>query len=346
MEGAVRQVEARHTLRDLTFHGGRLEEAARLFPAAPRPWLDLSTGINPHAWQPAAPLEIDQRRLPAEDAAAELCAAAGAAFGFAGALAAVPGSEPGLRLLATLDLPRPWQVVTPCYRTHRDALPGAEPILAGMVEEAAGRGGTMLLANPNNPDGRLFAPAELLRIARRLGAQNGMLVVDEAFADAVAGASVLPLIQASDRVVVLRSFGKFYGLAGVRLGFVGGMPEVVAGIAGWLGSWPVSATALGYGAAAYRDAGWAGAMRVQLAAEGAALDALLAAHGVIATGSCPLFRTVEDDRAPALFVHLAAAGILTRPFDDDPRRLRLGLPGADAARLAAALACFPEHAGG
>jgi cobalamin biosynthetic protein CobC len=333
-------------LRDLTFHGGRLEQAARLFPAAPRPWLDLSTGINPHAWQPAVPLEIDQRRLPADDAMVALCEAAGAAFGFAGALAAVPGSEPGLRLLATLDLPRPWQVVTPCYRTHRDALPGAVAIPAGMVEDAAARGGTMLLANPNNPDGRLFAPGDLLRVARRLGTRGGILVVDEAFADAVAGASVLPSLTADDRVVVLRSFGKFYGLAGVRLGFVGGMPEVVAGIAGRLGSWPVSATALAYGVAAYRDSGWSGAMRARLAADAVALDASLAAHGLVASGSCPLFRMIEDDRAPALFAHLAEAGILTRPFEDDRRRLRFGLPGTDAARLAAALACFPERAGG
>jgi cobalamin biosynthetic protein CobC len=322
-----------------------VDVAARLFPAAPRPWLDLSTGINPHAWTPPVPLAIDQRRLPSADALAALCTAAGAAFGFTGALAAVPGSELALRLLATLDLPRPWHVVTPCYRTHHAALPGAVSIDAGRVEEAAAQGGAVLLANPNNPDGRMFAPAALLRIARRLGERGGMLVIDEAFADAAADASVLPLLAADDRVVVLRSFGKFYGLAGVRLGFVGGMPEMVARIAGGLGSWPVSATALAYGTAAYRDTAWSAAMRARLAAEAAALDALLAGHGLVATGACPLFRMLDDARAPALFAHLARAGILTRPFEDDPRRLRLGLPGEDPARLAAALACFGERAG-
>ncbi len=336
MEGAVRQVEARYTLRDLTFHGGRLEEAARLFPAAPRPWLDLSTGINPHPWQPLVPLAIDQCRLPSEDGLAALLAAAGAAFGFGGALAATPGSEVALRLLATAGLPPPWYVVTPCYRTHRDALPGAAMIAPEEIEAVTQ--GTLLLANPNNPDGRMLAPARLLEVARRLAACGGVLVIDEAFADPMPDASVMPLLTDDDRVVVLRSFGKFYGLAGVRLGFVAGLGAVVERVAAWLGSWPVSATALAYGVAAYRDIEAAAAMRGRLAEEAVAMDALLARHGLVARGACPLFRLVEDDRAPAVFARLARAGILTRPFEEDARRLRLGLPAGGFARLAAALA--------
>ncbi|WP_028967814.1 aminotransferase class I/II-fold pyridoxal phosphate-dependent enzyme [Sphingomonas phyllosphaerae] len=324
--------------RDLTFHGGRIEAAARLYPDAPRPWLDLSTGINPYAWTPPAGVAIDQHRLPSGEALAELLAAAGAAFGFAGALAAVPGSELALRLLATLDLPRPWHVVTPCYRTHRDALPGAEAIAAARIEAVAAGGGTVLLANPNNPDGRLIAPDVLLSVARTLGERGGMLIVDEAFADALAGASVLPLLRADDPVVVLRSFGKFYGLAGVRLGFVGGERSVVARIAALLGDWPVSATALAYGAAAYRDVAWAERMRLRLVAEAVDLDALLAERGLMARGACPLFRLVEIEDAGAVFARLAAAGVLTRPFEERPDLLRLGLPGAGFGRLEAALA--------
>ncbi|VXC47941.1 aminotransferase class I/II-fold pyridoxal phosphate-dependent enzyme [Sphingomonas sp. 8AM] len=324
--------------RDLTYHGGRIEAAARLYPDAPRPWLDLSTGINPYPWTPPAGLVVDQQRLPSGEALAGLLAAAGAAFGFAGALAAVPGSELALRLMATLDLPRPWHVVTPCYRTHRDALPGARAIAAEQIDEVAARGGTVLLANPNNPDGRLIAPDVLLAIARTLGERGGVLIVDEAFADAVAGASVLPLLRADDPVVVLRSFGKFYGLAGVRLGFVGGARSVVARIAALLGDWPVSATALAYGAAAYRDVAWAERMRLRLGAEAVNLDALLARRGLLARGACPLFRLVEHDRAGAMFERLAAAGILTRPFEERADWLRFGLPGGEVERLEAALA--------
>ena len=324
--------------RDLTFHGGRIEAAARQYPDAPCPWLDLSTGINPHAWTPPAGLVVDQHRLPSGEALAWLLAAAGAAFGFAGALAAVPGSELALRLLATLDLPRPWHVVTPCYRTHRDALPGAEAIAAERIGEVAAAGGTLLLANPNNPDGRLIAPEVLLAAARTLGARGGMLIVDEAFADALAGASVLPLLRADDPVVVLRSFGKFYGLAWVRLGFVGGAQPEVTRIAALLGDWPVSATALAYGTAAYRDVAWAARMRGRLVAEAVALDGLLADCGLAARGACPLFRLAERDDARTVFERLASAGILTRPFDERPGWLRFGLPGAGFDRLHAALA--------
>ncbi len=324
--------------RDLTFHGGRIEAAARLYPDAPRPWLDLSTGINPHAWTPPAGLVVDQHRLPSGEALARLLAAAGAAFGFAGALAAVPGSELALRLLATLDLPRPWHVVTPCYRTHRDALPGAEAIAAERIGEVAAGGGTVLLANPNNPDGRLIAPDAMLSVARALGERGGMLIVDEAFADVLAGASVLPLLRADDPVVVLRSFGKFYGLAGVRLGFVGGAQRVVARIAALLGDWPVSATALAYGTAAYRDVAWAEGMRARLVAEARDLDAALWRQGLVAQGACPLFRLVAHADAAAVFARLASAGILTRPFEERSDRLRFGLPGAGFARLQAALA--------
>jgi cobalamin biosynthetic protein CobC len=324
--------------RDLTFHGGRIEIAARLYPDAPRPWLDLSTGINPYAWTPSAGLAVDQQRLPSGEALAALLAAAGAAFGFGGALAAVPGSELALRLLATLDLPRPWHVVTPCYRTHRDALPGAEAIAADRIGEVAARGGTILLANPNNPDGRLIAPEALLAVARTLSERGGMLIVDEAFADALAGASVLPLLGADDPVVVLRSFGKFYGLAGVRLGFVGGARSIVSRIAALLGDWPVSSTALAYGTAAYRDVAWAERMRLRLMAEAVNLDALLASQGLVARGACPLFRLVERDDVGAVFERLASAGILTRPFDERPDWLRFGLPGAGFDRLEAAFA--------
>lgn len=329
-------------LRDLTFHGGRIADAEHHFPDAPRPWLDLSTGINPHPWRPPAPVDEDLHRLPSPDALRALEDAAAAAFGTVAAVAATPGSEIALRLLAYMNLPRPWHVVTPCYRTHRDALPGATCIAAHGIEEAAGQGGTLLLANPNNPDGRLLLPDRLLALARRAAARGGVLVVDEAFADALDGASILPLLRDGDPVLVLRSFGKFYGLAGVRLGFACGAPALVAPIAAVLGSWPVSATALALGTAACRDAGWAAATRARLAAERDALDALLRAHGLAPRGACPLFRLVETERAAALFAHLAGAGILTRPFEDHPHWLRLGLPGSGFARLAAALSSFRD----
>ncbi|UYY59216.1 aminotransferase class I/II-fold pyridoxal phosphate-dependent enzyme [Sphingomonas sp. S2-65] len=323
----------------LTFHGGRLDEAARRYPHAPLPWIDLSTGINPLPWHGQAP-PVDLHALPSPAALDALARAAAGAFGAPEiALTALPGSEIGLRLLACLDLPRPFHLVAPGYRSHQSALPGATVVRIDTIADLARHGGTLLLANPNNPDGRLLAPEHLRSLARTLAAQGGLLIVDEAFADAVDGASILPLLTPQDRVLVLRSFGKFYGLAGVRLGFACGAADLVARIAELLGSWPVSATALALGTAAYRDGAWQARTRATLIATAARLDRLLAAHGLAPHGDCPLFRLIESEGAASRFERLAHAGILTRPFDYAPDWLRIGLPADDAAfaRLDAAL---------
>lgn len=324
----------------LAYHGGRVDAAARCFPDAPAPWLDLSTGINPWAWPTAQVAAPDCRALPTEAAIAGLCAHAARSFG-AGDLpiAALPGSEIGLRMLAQLGLPEPWRVVAPTYRTHHAALPGATPIAVEAVEDEVRRGGTILLGNPNNPDGRVIAGERLAAVARTLAAHGGVLVVDEAFAEANTGASVLPHLTGHDRVLVFRSFGKFFGLAGVRLGFACGASALVEGLAGMAGSWPVSAHALAWGSAAYADDRWAEDMRARLRGAADALDRTLLHHGLEARGDCPLFRLVDHPDAPGIFARLARAGILVRPFDHHSRWLRFGLPeDAEAlARLDAAL---------
>lgn len=310
-------------------HGGRLDEAARRFPDAPRPWLDLSTGINPVPWRATTPIAIDHAALPTLEDAAALCHAATETFGAASLpIAALPGSEIGLRLLATIDPPRPWRVVRPGYRTHDVALLGATAIDAAGIADV--RDGTLLLANPNNPDGRAIALHDLLALARRIAGGGGLLVVDEAFADAMPETSLLPLLTGDEPVLAFRSFGKFFGLAGVRLGFACGHARTVAAIAGRVGSWPVSAAAIALGTPAYRDAAWIAATRAELGDRAAALDALLGRHGLKARGGCPLFRLVTSPVAPALFLRLARAGILVRPFDYAPEWLRFGVP-ADAA---------------
>lgn len=320
------------SIEALLFHGGRLDDAARCFPQARLPWIDLSTGISPFAWPVEGMPAPDLRALPSADALARLCGAAMRYFGAkALPVAALPGSEIGLRLLARIGLPQPWRVVGPGYRTHADALPDATPITASALADEAAGGGTILLANPNNPDGRLWSPETLLSVAATLAQRGGVLVIDEAFADAVPGASILPLLDAGNRVLVFRSFGKFFGLAGVRLGFACGNAGLVGAIAERLGSWPVSATAIACGTAAYADDGWIAAARMRLVAACERLDELLAGHGLTARGACPLFRLIETDSAASLFARLADAGILTRPFDYAPRWLRLGLPPAEDA---------------
>jgi cobalamin biosynthetic protein CobC len=318
-------------------HGGRLSAARLRFADAPAPWIDLSTGINPHRWPGVVAIALDWGALPDEHRLIELEAAAAIHFGVDPRLVcALPGSEIGLRLLASMGLGDGVHVA-PAYRSHGALFAQSVPFAA--LEPAVADGRSVVLANPNNPDGRVIGAAALADLAERISDRGGWLVVDEAFADGDPAISVAPRVREGLSLVVLRSFGKFFGLAGVRLGFAIGPRAVVEALRDRLGSWPVSTAAQEIGIAAYGDREWIAATRRRLVADAAALDALLTRHGLEARGGCPLFRLVETDDATALFERLARRGILTRPFAYAPRWLRIGLPQDDAAmdRLDAAL---------
>jgi cobalamin biosynthetic protein CobC len=315
---------------DWTWHGGALEAAKRHFGTGDRPWLDLSTGINPHRWPGSDTIAIDWHRLPEREALADLEAAAAAHFGTAPYhVCAVPGSEIGLRLVGQI-IGGSAHYIAPSYRTHGEIFAEMTPVDR---DEARGVEGTLIFANPNNPDGHSVDVCQF-------EGRPGWLLVDEAFADATPGTSAAPRVNDDTRLILFRSFGKFFGLAGVRLGFVVGPPAILGPLRALLGAWPVSAAAIAIGTAAYRDRCWSEAMRARLDSEAAALDAVLLHHGLAVTGDCPLFRLIETNDARGLFERLARSAILTRPFADQPRWLRLGLPGSDEAlaRLEGALA--------
>lgn len=321
-----------------TWHGGGLEAARRHFGTSKSggDWIDLSTGINPHPWPGAADMAFDWQRLPDPDALAGLEAVAAGFFGVdARHVCAVPGSEIGLRLTGTL-IGGPARHIAPGYRTHGEMVAGSAAIDR---EAARGRDGILILANPNNPDGRMTGAEAMHALLRERG-RDGWLLVDEAFADADPATSIATWVDDDQRLIVFRSFGKFFGLAGVRLGFVVAPQAIVAALRERLGAWPLSAAAIAIGTAAYADNDWIAAMRGRLLAEAAALDRLLVRQGHRPTGDCPLFRLVQADDAPALFERLARRAILTRPFADQPRWLRVGLPadGDALARLETALA--------
>ena len=321
---------------DWTWHGGALAAAQQRFGGGDAPWIDLSTGINPHPWPGAETIAIDWRRLPEREAIAALEASAAAAFGLdARHVCAVPGSEIGLRLIGRLIGGRACHVA-PGYRTHGAMIAGSVAADWPAIRKQAG---TLILANPGNPDGRIVESATIGALLDRR-APADWLVIDEAYADCDPAISAAPRIRDDARLIVFRSFGKFFGLAGVRLGFVLGPRALLAELRALVGAWPVSAAAVAIGTTAYRDADWIARTRIRLAKKAAALDTLLIEAGFQPRGDCPLFRLVETPDAAALFERLARAAILTRPFDSRPDWLRIGLPrdAAARARLAAALA--------
>jgi len=140
--------------------------------------------------------------------------------------------------------------------------------------------------------------------------------------------------------VVLRSFGKFHGLAGLRLGFaVTAEAGLAEGLRRGFGPWAVSGPALAIGAAALADDAWAEANRARLAADQARLVGVLTASGLDLVGGTPLFTLVRHPDAARIWERLGQAGILVRAFDFQPDWLRIGLPADEAGfeRLARAL---------
>lgn len=312
----------------LTFHGGRLGAAQARFGGARADWLDLSTGINPWPWPVPGHIVPTWQGLPDPHDLARLERTAAGFFGAdPKATLAVPGSETGLRLLGgVLGLPG----------VHRHLAYGT---YAAAFARGA-RGPTVLVVgNPNNPDGAATPRAVLLKALERQERDGGWLIVDEAFADCTPEWSIADRVAQDRRLIVTRSFGKFFGLAGLRLGFVLAPTAVLAGLRRALGEWPICSAALAFGTAAYADTDWIARTRADLPRAAERLDRILSRHGLSPQGSSPLFRLVETDRAPALFAALARRHILTRPFADHPALLRFGLPGDAAAlgRLDAAL---------
>jgi cobalamin biosynthetic protein CobC len=147
---------------------------------------------------------------------------------------------------------------------------------------------------------------------------------------------------ARPNVVVLRSFGKFFGLAGVRLGFALAPVEMAMQLRAALGPWAVSGPALAIGTAALADAAWIEEERLSLADEAQLFHALLVRTGLDFVGGTALFLLVRTPAAAELFDHLGRAGIFVRRFAEEPEWLRFGLPGGATAwqRLTEALAGF------
>ncbi|PXA97129.1 aminotransferase [Nostoc sp. 3335mG] len=327
-------------LAEFCAHGGRVAAAMRAFGGAD--WIDLSTGIAPWPYPVAAigsspppslireggasALGLTRLPEPAEIAALERAAAA--AFGVAdpACVVAVPGTDLALRLLAVIVAAQRPAVVRPGYAGHAAAWPDARG-LAPLGDP--GDADLLVLASPANPDG-FVTPSDHLRAL----AQRMTVIVDEAYADPAAGLCG----EASDRLIVLRSFGKFYGLPGLRLGFVLAGQRVAGALRHLLGDWPVSGAAVRIGVAAYADRAFAAEQAGRIETVGTLLDRSLDGWKLI--GHAPLFRLIETDDAHALFRHLCNHAILTRPFADRRDRLRIGLPpdGAALTRLTTALA--------
>lgn len=317
-------------------HGGRLRAAAQRYGIPESEWLDLSTGINPNGWPvPAVPAGIWQA-LPQDDD--ELTAVACAYYGTT-RLLAVSGSQAAVQALPSLRSPAKVALVVPSYEEHAHAWRrcGHEVVGVPAEEMLNVDADVKVVVNPNNPTGKLFSRDELLGLHARLAARGGWLVVDEAFMDAMSEHSLASLGPLPG-LIVLRSVGKFFGLAGARVGFVLAGEEVLQPLAELLGPWPIAAPSRHVAMLALRDTAWQRAARESLPQAAQRLAGLLRSHGLAPSGGCSLFQWVRREDAANVHEQLARQGILTRLFEQ-PASVRFGLPRdeADWKRLVSVL---------
>jgi cobalamin biosynthetic protein CobC len=326
-------------------HGGRLRAAARQYAHFGNwqlaDWLDLSTGINPCAYPLPAIDPACWQRLPDDD---DGLAEAAAAYYGNERLLALPGSQLAIQLLPALFAPLAVACLTPIYEEHPQAWQRAGHKLrrlenASLARALAVATPVVVLCNPNNPTGKSLSADAVRHAAGQLQRRGGWLIVDEAFADAEPENSVTALAGSpqAPNLIVLRSLGKFFGLAGARVGFVFAAADKLERLREAIGPWPLSGPARAVASVALADRGWQTQARGQLAGAAARLQALLQAFGEVS--GCALFATLATAQAASLYEHLARQAILTRHLPAHGL-LRCGLPGSEAEwqRLASALA--------
>ncbi|WP_373050743.1 threonine-phosphate decarboxylase [Thalassovita aquimarina] len=305
-------------------HGGGIDAAAARYGGTRADWIDLSTGINPAPY-PVSGIPVDAWTALPDSAAAQALTDAARSFWQVpdgAAILAAPGASsliariPALRPAATVDIP------APTYNEHAAAFAAAGWQVSDDAPAAR------VIVHPNNPTGHWYA-----------GEPDGfdLHVIDESFCDVAPDRS---LIAHATRpgTLVLKSFGKFWGLAGLRLGFAIGDPELIDRLAQMLGPWPVSGPALAIGTRALTDDAWAIATRTRLNEDAARMDALMTRAGARLSGGTPLFRLYDVDNAAKWQDRLAKAQIWTRTFPYSDTLIRLGLPAPDQwHRMEAAL---------
>ncbi|GGO81439.1 threonine-phosphate decarboxylase [Marinobacterium nitratireducens] len=306
-------------------HGGRLRQAVARYGGVAADWLDLSTGLNPHGYPVAALPPASWARLPEPDDGLEDVARD---YYGCDALLPVAGSQSAIQMLPWLRSRSRVSVMEPGYREHFESWRRAGHEVEGVsVAELRRRlpdSDVLVLIHPGNPDGSRFGRDELLDWHGVLAGRGGWLVVDEAFIDTEPG---LSLAAATGRpgLIVLRSVGKFFGLAGIRVGFVLSDLSLLEALKERLGPWAVSGPGREAARMALADLDWQRQTRERLVVEGGRLRRLLTENGLAPAGGCSLFQWVRHADAAAIHEQLAVRAILTRLFDR-PASLRFGLP--------------------
>lgn len=309
-------------------HGGGIDAAITRWGGTRGDWCDLSTGINPRPYPVGDVPPGSWNDLPDAGAFTALETAARAFWSVpdGASVLAAPGASSLIARIPTLLPPAHVNIERRTYNEHEAAFTQAGWAVGSDAANAR------VIVHPNNPDGQLWSGAD-----ERPGDRD-LLVIDESFCDVSPGQTHIAK-AAIPGTIILKSFGKFWGLAGLRLGFAIGDPALLTRLSHALGPWQISGPALHIATRALADLNWANATRQRLAEDADRLDEMVSAAGLETVGGTPLFRLYRHGRAGKFQDHLARHHIWTRCFSYEPSWIRLGLPdGADNwARLQSAL---------
>lgn len=325
-------------------HGGRLQAAAAQFSIPLADWLDLSTGINPNGWPILEPPVSVWRRLPEDDDG--LDAVACRYYGVPHLLP-VAGSQAAIQALPRLRRDARVSVLHPGFSEHAHAWRSnghrVTQVAIDQIDAILPDTDVLLVTQPNNPTGALFPLEKLLHWHKQLTSRGGWLIVDEAYMDATPENSVTAYADQLG-LIVLRSLGKFFGLAGARVGFVCAEPSLLQALRQLLGPWTINRPARWMAVQALCDTAWQQQARVQLLLSGHRLQTLLTQNRLVPAGGCAFFQWVISPHAVEICRALATQGILVRYFSE-PLSLRFGLPASESdwLRLGHALAKIPSN---
>ena len=323
-------------------HGGDPQAFVNRYGNPKQCWLDLSTGINP---EPYVPKRLDPKNwgsLPSTNSLSNLKQAAAIYYGVNNPelITAAPGTQALIQWLPRMRKTGRVSVVSPTYNEHAHCWRIAEHKVRETwdLAQAEDNSDVIIVVNPNNPNGYQYDPNYLKCLAKRQAEKDGWLIVDEAFCDVVPELSIANAVG-SPGLIFLRSFGKFFGIAGLRLGFALTDPLMADRLSTFMGPWAVSTPAIIIGEEALSEDTWASTTRHKLKLSSDRLDRLLGARGMEVIGGTSLFRLVDTDQAQAIYQTLAQCGIMVRQFQYDLKWLRFGLPRSeqDWQRLEVAL---------
>ena len=317
------------TILEVPQHGGARDYWATRYGVSPDQMVDLSTGINPHGWPvPDIPPAVWQR-LPEKDP--QLLQAAADYYG-SDAMLPIAGTQAAIQLLPQLRSQSRVGILAPSYLEHRSGWERAGHAVVALASEeielALPALDVLVVGNPNTATGERFSRERLLHWHQQLADRGGWLVIDEAFIDVTSEQSLCHQEEPRTGLLVLRSLGKFFGLAGIRCGFLFATASLRQRVEHQLGPWSLSHPAQWVACHALQDRSWQQQMVNQLPRESERLRQLLVSAGLTHGGGTALFQWMMVADAEGVFDQLAQQGILVRRFDQ-PKAIRLGLPASE-----------------